>query len=150
MNLTLSKVKIHPDISDETNCFSATINLDGKVVGTVQNDGHGGCHMYYWNDHNAGKQIEAWAEQQPMEFEFEKLDQIINKLLYRQENIRWLTRNTKSKTLFRLSGEPLGEWHTIKSPFNEKVKSHIISKYGQVECIANENLEEAEKFCLQV
>lgn len=42
MQIVLKNVKNHADMSEETNCFSATIYVDGKKVGTVKNDGRGG------------------------------------------------------------------------------------------------------------
>lgn len=47
MKITLTNVQIHPDMTEETDCFSATICLDGKAVGTVKNDGQGGSHRYH-------------------------------------------------------------------------------------------------------
>lgn len=32
MNLELRKLKIHPDLSEETNCFSADLYLDAAVA----------------------------------------------------------------------------------------------------------------------
>jgi len=44
--LRLDKVHQHPDMSEETPAFSAEILFDGKNVGSVRNDGQGGCHIY--------------------------------------------------------------------------------------------------------
>ena len=81
MKITLSKIKIHPDMSEETACFSASICLDGKEVGTVKNDGQGGSHSYHWQDRDVGRRIEEWADTQDTEFDFERLDQIVDGLL---------------------------------------------------------------------
>ncbi len=148
MNITLKNVKIHPDMSEETNCFSATICLDGKAVGEVKNDGRGGCNSYYWGDRDASKRINEWADKQPTEFEFEKLDQLVDDLLRDAESLRWLKRNTKSKTLFRLKGDKKGEWRIVKAPFDAKVFTFLQTKYGpQLENVANQNLEAAVPFC---
>lgn len=79
--ITLKDVKVHDDVSEETTCFSAMICEGDRTVGNVRNDGHGGCNTYYWNDREAEKRIFAWAEKQPTEFAFEKLDQIIGDLV---------------------------------------------------------------------
>lgn len=42
----LKRVSVNHRLSEETNCFVADIWIDGKKVGDVRNDGHGGCNMY--------------------------------------------------------------------------------------------------------
>ena len=42
MALTLKNLKHFAAGSQETYCFTATVYLDGKKVGTAENDGHGG------------------------------------------------------------------------------------------------------------
>ena len=41
--LTLKSFKTVKWMSEETICFTATVVLDGKVIGTASNEGHGGC-----------------------------------------------------------------------------------------------------------
>ena len=141
MKITLSKVKIHPDMSEETNCFSATICLEGKAVGTVQNDGQGGSHRYHWQDRATEAQIEEWSETQDTEFDSERLDQIVNDLVAEYEEQKQLQRWCKKKTVFRLKGDDKNWWRTFKTPFDSKVKALLVQKYGEsIERIANEEL----------
>jgi hypothetical protein len=42
MKVELKNVKHFAPMSEETECFTATIYIDGKRVGTTQNQGHGG------------------------------------------------------------------------------------------------------------
>lgn len=44
--LTLKKVKIHHDMSEETNCYSAELYEDGKLMAYVSNEGRGGCDHF--------------------------------------------------------------------------------------------------------
>lgn len=46
MNITLKNVTFSEFASHETNCFEATVYIDGKRAGTVSNDGQGGCNRY--------------------------------------------------------------------------------------------------------
>lgn len=139
MNLSLSKVKIHDDMSDETTCFSAAIHLDGKKVGEVRNEGIGGCNGYYWNNPTVGKQIEEWAKTQPTEFDFEKLDQIIDGMLSAHEEEKQLKRWCKTTTVFRLKGDEDGAWRRMKVLYNSEVKMFLKEKYGdRIERIAND------------
>lgn len=42
MNVTLKNIKYAAFMSEETNCFEATIYVDGKKAGHASNEGHGG------------------------------------------------------------------------------------------------------------
>lgn len=148
MNITLKAVKVHPDMSEETNCFSAEIHLDGRRVGYVKNDGRGGCHQYHWIDKDAGRRLQEWAEQQPTEFNFEKLDQLIDRLLEDYDYLRWLSRNTRKSVLFRIRGDKAGSWRTIRGPLSPAVRKFINDEHGaRLEVIANESLEAAVRYC---
>lgn len=47
MKFELKNVKVHPDMSEETTCFSASLYVDGKRCYIAQNNGHGGCNSYH-------------------------------------------------------------------------------------------------------
>lgn len=47
MKIEIRNVKYAKFASQETECFQATVLIDGKVVGQVSNEGHGGNNMYY-------------------------------------------------------------------------------------------------------
>ncbi len=141
MNLSLTKVKVHPDMSEETNCFSAEVHLDGKKVGEVKNAGHGGSHQYHWTNRDIGTKIQKWAMIQNLEFDFEKLDQIIDKLLLEFEEKRQLKRWCKKEIVFRLKGDKVGNWRSVKGVFTPAIKTALVNKFGdQLERIANESV----------
>lgn len=49
--LTLKSFKTVKWMSEETICFTATVLLDGEVIGTASNEGHGGStHVRYKNE----------------------------------------------------------------------------------------------------
>jgi hypothetical protein len=140
MKLTLAKIKRHPDMDQETDCFSAVILFDGKPIGTVSNLGQGGPNEYTWRDDKVGATVNKWAEQQNPDG-FEQLDQIIDDLLCDAEERKQLKRWCKRQTLFRLFGDAKGEWRTVKAPFDAKVKAWLVAKYGDnLERIANESI----------
>jgi hypothetical protein len=149
VKLTLKNIKEHPDMSEETNCFSATIYVDGKKAGFVKNEGRGGCNFYTWLDPQVGAAVDAWAKTQDTEFDFEKLDQILDKLLGQEEILRQLRRWSKKQTCFRLKGDKKGAWRNVQAPHSAKVVEFIQGKYGdKVECILDPaNLEAGLPFC---
>ena len=49
MNITLKNIKFYEKLSEETNCFTADLFVDNKIIGHVKNDGHGGSTDYMAN-----------------------------------------------------------------------------------------------------
>ena len=50
---SLTSVKVHDDMSEETLCFSAKlVNPEGKIVAVIRNSGRGGCNHndFFCND----------------------------------------------------------------------------------------------------
>jgi len=146
MKIELRNVKIHKDMSEETECFSATVYADGKRVGTASNRGHGGCNEYYWEDKEAGALLEAYDEYLPeiplSEDETEEwaktlypmkqdLDWFIMELMNRQETEKKLKRLSKKKTLFRLKADTYkaGEWLTLNVPYEGKIQEYLDRQY---------------------
>lgn len=63
MKIELKNIKYADFASHETSCYEATIYIDGKKVGTVENDGHGGTDMVHpWS---VAQQIDAYAATLP-------------------------------------------------------------------------------------
>lgn len=151
MNVGLKSVKISQHLSQETTAFSATVTLDGKNIGTVRNDGHGGSHVYLWDDRQAGIALEEWAATQELEFKFEKLDQIVDRLLQAHEQGRVKKRLAKlcqKEVLFRLKGDQAGRWRSLAMSYGPKVRKQLDDQYGgRLECVANDDLDRAATFC---
>lgn len=63
MKIEIKNLKINKRMSEETNCFSATLYLDGVKRGEVYNHGHGGCNIY--SDRKAQDELEAYAKSLP-------------------------------------------------------------------------------------
>lgn len=59
IKIELTNIKHAAFSSEETHCYSATLIVDGVKLGTVSNDGHGGCDMFHpapgksWDDYKA-------------------------------------------------------------------------------------------------
>jgi hypothetical protein len=63
MKIELKNIKHSEFASQETNCYQATIYIDGKRVGTVENAGHGGCDNVY--PYQVAQQIDEYAKTLP-------------------------------------------------------------------------------------
>lgn len=147
MVITLKKVKVVKSLSRETNCFTADIYVDGKKIGSVENRGCGGSHFYRWTNVVEGRRLENWANAQPMEFDFEKLDQLIDGLLMTEETRKQIAKKCKTRTLFRLEGDAKGSWRMMNAPYDARVETWLNEKYGaRVEMVANLDVEKACKY----
>ena len=63
MKIELKNIKHSEFASRETNCYEATIYINGKREGLVSNDGHGGCdHVTPWQ---LAKEIDEYAKTLP-------------------------------------------------------------------------------------
>ena len=65
MNFTLKNVKYSATFSEETNCYKATLYLDGKKIGTVQNEGHGGSDYVQYDDPAVRERVSAYVKALP-------------------------------------------------------------------------------------
>ena len=57
--IELKKIKVFEEMSEETNCYTGTVYINGKPAIDVRNDGHGGCDMQYPINGNDRSIIEA-------------------------------------------------------------------------------------------
>jgi len=48
----------------------------------------------------------------------------------REKDLNKYRKQCQKMTLFRLKCQSIGEFYTLKNPFNEVIKQHLISKYG--------------------
>jgi hypothetical protein len=64
MKIEIKNLKHSEFASHETNCFEASVYVDGKRIGVVSNDGQGGCNSYS-HPHNIWALIEDYAKTLP-------------------------------------------------------------------------------------
>lgn len=128
-SITLKSIKVHNDMSEETACFSATVYVNGKKVGTAKNDGRGGCNDYWIDKDISLKALFDWAEQETGET-FESLDWYLYGLIDKWEQEKTFKRWCKTQTVFQLKGDAEGEYRTVKMPYSPQIVKAIKAKYG--------------------
>ncbi len=139
MKIELKNVKHSEFASQETDCFEATLYIDGKRSGRVWNDGQGGSHGY--EDWDACKRIDAYAKTLPESdiSEFfsdgekhtipQSAETIISELVQ-----KWLQKKQcANKVMYRIPSYTYkqDEWHSIKGKFTPEVRARLVAKYGQ-------------------
>ncbi len=147
MKLELKSLKVNRAMSEETTCFSATLYVNGKKVAEVSNRGTGGSNDYRVLDKELYKVLTAWAGALQLEFKFDHLDQVIDRLIDRDQLRKDFVRGCKTQTIFLIKapdGFGDGTFNGIKRPFDEKIKKHLQDKYqDKLLCIVNEDIEKA-------
>jgi hypothetical protein len=152
MKITLKNIKYSAFASEETNCFSATIYIDGKKACEVRNGGYGGPNEY--GDHEVIQQINKYAKTlpklvcdftdsdgKPVELEMDAdliIDRIVEAHLERKETMRLC----KGRTVFRAPNRDYkqGEYSTIKMSFSPESKKYVTDKYGDTTFFLNETI----------
>lgn len=113
MKIELKNIKHMPSLSEETECYSASLYVDGKKIGDVSNRGHGGPDEFF-GDREAFKQAEKWLAENmapvelgmetdrsiPMDMEL-YCGQLLEEHLVRKD----LKSALKNKVLFSKPGE---------------------------------------------
>lgn len=61
MKITLKAIKHSKFASQETDCYTANLYVDGTKIGTVSNAGHGGCDEF-WGDREKYREADAWCK----------------------------------------------------------------------------------------
>jgi hypothetical protein len=126
MKIELKNIKHAAFASHETNCYSATIHVDGKKAGTVDNEGYGGCDNIHWDDSVFGQSVEDWATSQPkIKTEYGELTYDLE-LLFGQLVDEWLltkelTRNLKKGLLVRDSDTKKGSWRIFTGALSQTI-----------------------------
>lgn len=153
MKIELKSVKHSVFASHETDCFTATIYIDGKKAGTVENSGQGGCDLIH--PRALGEQIEAYAKtlpQRDVSYLYndgqvhtlpECAETLIAGLLHEHLVAAKERRLCSKSTCYRQPGTVYkdGEYHQIKLRFTPEIKRTLIEKYGPTVFILNERYQ---------
>jgi hypothetical protein len=150
VKIELKGIKLYPAFSEETTAFTATVYVNGEKAFAARNDGQGGCNRYdllepLGRSRELLRQAEQHARSLPPkpflddELEYD-LDLLVDDLLVAWETTRWLKRQCKGKTLFRLPDDEPGEWRVLKTPYTADVRKHLVTQYGEAVHIGNEQL----------
>ena len=144
--IEIKNLKVHRDMSQETECFSCTVYVDGKKAARVSNNGCGGENEVSVH----GCDVEAWAKLEkhvdalpelPLPEDAEEwmakvyprkrdVDEFITELLMDAEEAKRFKRLCKKNTLFRAKGETYarGEWRSVNIPTGDPGFANWLAK----------------------
>ncbi len=110
MKIELRKLSRIARMSNETECFSAEVLVDGVLRGTVENAGRGGAHLY--RPHTLEKLLDEHAKTLPKvkildgEEPYEQhADLVVDRLVLRCVEGKRLARMLKTKVVFERQGK---------------------------------------------
>lgn len=118
MKFELKNVNFYPRLSEETNCFVASLYVDGKMICTVKNDGHGGCDMHELAKGRTRAELQAvhdWVKANVPARDYEgitiqpDLDTVVDELLMTHLATKDLTKLLKGKIVAKV-GEAIICW----------------------------------------
>lgn len=112
MKIELKNVKVIESMSEETNCYTASLYVDGKKIGIVSNRGHGGCDNFD-GDRDAFQAAQEWLKSNHPEVHlYDDVSVPMDMELFCGEWVEnWrmtkaLKKDLKSKVLFTTKGKP--------------------------------------------
>ena len=146
MKIEIKNLSHNKRLSEETQCFACSVYVNGKKVGTAENRGHGGCTMVFFQDRELQREVETYCKGLPpyqsdfgdlkMSLEFQ-IDLLVEKELELREYRRWC----RKKLVFRVKGDPEGEFRTLKVPYTPELAQRVQEKYGdKLDFILNERI----------
>lgn len=162
--LTLKSFKTVRWMSEETICFTATVLLDGKVIGTASNEGHGGCTFVRFEGANRFENealAEAFAKSlNPADFkgwEFLTngftLDVLVDILVEKEEKkkedlktVKKVKKDCLDKVIFLKSGADPKQGYSLLRCGSANIPQGIqamVAKYGNSITIINGLSDEA-------
>lgn len=132
MDIALKNVKHAAFMSQETDCFEASVYINGKKAGTVSNDGHGGCNLYFPN--TLYQALHDHCKTIPTDMSGRRItpDEIVGNLFETWMIKRERARMCKGRTVFRIPGREYreGEWSVAKVPFSDAVRAKYAAHFG--------------------
>lgn len=127
--------------------YNASLYVDGVKAADAIDEGNGGCGYQYFQDRELEKRVHAAAENAPkslVPFEFEHLDQILDKLIENAQNNKRFKKLCSKHVVFRLKSHPPAEFASLNVPITRpKIREVLQARYNDdLEYILNDKLDE--------
>jgi hypothetical protein len=111
--------------------FNCSLYKDGKKIGTAIDSDNGGPVRIEIRDTTEEDTFMAHAKAQPFEIKIEEDGSFVQKMVDAVLHQRWLKRNCKKKTLFRLKGDKENSFRTINRVYCGEIMAHLRTTHGK-------------------
>lgn len=147
LSITLKRFQHYPRMSQETEAFNADIAYEGVVIGTAENEGHGGCTFVHLND--KGRSIPSIVEASKLpEGNEDSLTDIVDNLVGQTIRSKWVDKQRKkvekqlaTTVLFTRKGDKDGSFRTynLKGKSSAEVVAFAkqVAQKPDVNCVLN-------------
>lgn len=153
----IKKVEHIKSMSEETECFSLDLYVDGKKFAHVGNDGHGGCHRIHPYAPFTHKDIEAVTEDMKKDkflvyydYGFEQFDTAVDSLFSLWQTEKELKKDFKTKALFTKDNDIAYLNYRDKRAPDQRLYDSVKEKYPTTTILNLMELTEAAKFLINM
>lgn len=156
MKIEIRNVKHHPDLSEETEAFSADLIINGQRIGAVSNRGIGGCDDFH-GDHVAYDAADRWLRANRPGWSLDHncppeclhphtIEDEVSSLLAKHIGMKQMASDLRRNLIFRREGE--GGLYTIRvkaphKPSDPAVQARLIATYPGATILNALPIEEA-------
>ena len=157
MEITIKNLKVLEELSQETLCFSASVYVNGKKVGTAENTGHGGMtdlNLYrkkadgdWERNRELYEELKEYVPQFTWDFAGEPaphtVDSYIDELVWKEYERKDLLNQSRNQELFKIPAEEYqeGAYSFLRNTkFSDKVKAALEKRHGKGLYIVNEHV----------
>lgn len=110
--IKLTAIKLHQGLSQETPAYTANLLVDGKKIGTLSNDGHGGCDYFHGDWEVYGKVNERVKNHAENDIEKYGLECVCHTLVWQSADIKKMKGILRRKIVATVeNGEKVIEWN---------------------------------------
>jgi hypothetical protein len=148
----IQKVQHLKGMSEETECFSLDLVVDGKKFAHVGNDGHGGCHRVHAYPPFSHKDVEAVTEDMKkdkflvnFDFGFEQFDTAVSSMLSLWMAEKELKRLFKTKAVFAKGNEIYHMGYKGKTAPDQRLYDSVKQKHPEATILNAMDITEAAK-----
>jgi hypothetical protein len=121
-------------MSEETLCFTATLCLNGKAIGTAENDGHGGCTFIRFNSPELREKYEEQfkALGKPLDEIADELADLEMEAKHYANHIKRIRKDCSLGIAFLAKDEVLTNGYRTCKGDRVKVEGLMLAKYGSI------------------
>ena len=143
MKIELRTIEHHPSFSEETECYSAALWIDGACIGRVSNRGTGGADDFH-GDHAAFAKADSWCRLNLPRWSFPgpdgepgtehetDLEMHCGTLLARHVGMKQMQRDLRANLMFRNPGDGALYMVKVRAPAKTTdpvVQARLLAQY---------------------